>query len=82
MFSTMALCLSVPAVAYPEAWSFTFFMSEQEPAKYLKYLARTANRQPLKKYSSGEQHEEFTDIFGRDWTMLEARYLRFIARLP
>ena len=32
------------ALAYPEAWALTFFLSETEPAKYLQYLARTAAR--------------------------------------
>jgi len=73
---------TAPAAAYCEAWAFTFYLSETEPAKYLRYLARTAKRQPLHKYSARERLQEFTDVFGTDWKMLEARYLRFIESLP
>ena len=60
----------------------TFFLSEKEPARYLKYLNLTARREPLKKYSSAAQLKEFTDVFGSDLKMLEARFLRFIQQLP
>jgi hypothetical protein len=72
---------NAPAVAYCEAWALTFFLSETEPAKYLQYLARTAAREPLKEYSAKEQLEEFTDVFGTDLKMFEARYLRFMQQL-
>ena len=72
---------TAPAAAYPEAWAFTFFLSETESAKYLKYLARTAAREPLKKYTASEQLKEFTDVFGTDLKLLEARYLRFVDQL-
>ena len=71
-----------PSAAYAEAWALTFFLSEKEPTRYMQYLAKTAAREPLKSYSSAEQLQEFTDVFGRDMTMLEARYLRFIQQLP
>ena len=70
---------AAPAAAYCEAWALTFFLSETEPAKYLQYLARTAAREPLREYSAKERLQEFTDVFGTDLKMLEARYLRFIA---
>ena len=72
---------AAPGIAYPEAWALTFFLSETEPTKYLQYLARTALREPLKKYTAPEQLKEFTDVFGTDLKMLEARYLRFIQQL-
>ncbi|MHB9080875.1 MAG: DUF1570 domain-containing protein [Pirellulaceae bacterium] len=70
-----------PAAAYPEAWALTFFLSETEPTKYLRYLARTAAREPLKEYTASDQLQEFTDVFGTDLKMLEARFLRFIKQL-
>ena len=72
---------AAPAIAYPEAWALTFFLSETEPAKYLRYLALTAAREPLKKYTASEQLQEFTDVFGTDLRMLEARFLRFMQQL-
>jgi hypothetical protein len=71
-----------PTVSYAEAWAFSFFLSEKEPTRYMNYLAKTAAREPLKVYAAAEQLKEFTDVFGRDWKMLEARYLRFIKQLP
>lgn len=75
------LFFAAPAAAYPEAWALTYFLSETAPAKYLDYLARTAAREPLKKYSAAEQLKEFTDVFGTDLQLLESRYLRFISQL-
>jgi hypothetical protein len=69
---------TAPAAAYCEAWALTFFLSETEPAKYLRYLARTAAREPLHVYTPKEQLREFTDVFGSNLQMLEARYLRFL----
>lgn len=69
---------TAPAAAYCEAWALTFFLSETEPAKYLRYLSRTAAREPLHVYTAKEQLEEFTDVFGSNLKLLEARYLRFI----
>jgi len=80
--SSDRLFASAPSQAYAEAWAFTFFLSEKEPVKYVKYLARTAQREPLRQLTPAEQLAEFTDIFGRDLKMLETRYLRFINGLP
>ena len=44
-----------PGASYAEAWALSFFLSEKEPAKYMKYLAKTAAREPLKTYSSAER---------------------------
>jgi hypothetical protein len=73
---------SQPTISYAEAWAFSFFLSEQEPSKYMQYLAKTAAREPLKKYTQAEQLAEFTSVFGNDLKMIEARYLRFIEKLP
>jgi hypothetical protein len=72
---------AAPRVAYCEAWALTFFLSETEPTKYLQYLARTAAREPLRDYSPTERLQEFTDVFGTDLKMLEARFLRFMQQL-
>ncbi len=73
---------STPAESYAQAWAFSFFLSEQEPARYMKYLAKTAAREPLVEYSPAQQLAEFTSVFGTDLKMLEARFLRFIQQLP
>lgn len=70
-----------PVVAYAEAWAFTFFLVENEPRKYAQYLALTASRPPFSQYSPQQRIADFTSVFGSDWPMLEARFLRFIKGL-
>jgi len=70
-----------PAVAYAEAWAFTFFLSETEPRKYVQLLTKTANRPDFKDYSQAARLADFTAIFGKDFRMMDANFLRFIAGL-
>ena len=70
-----------PAAAYAEAWALSFFLSETEPRKYAKYLRRTAARPPFQEYTSAERTADFTAVFGLNWRMLDARFLRFIGGL-
>jgi len=68
--------------AYGLAWGVTFFLSETDPRKYSQYLAATAAQADFESLSTKEQVQQFTDVFGSDFAMLEARILRFIATLP
>jgi hypothetical protein len=68
-----------PAVAYAEAWALTFFLVETQPRKYAEYLKRTAAHRPFHQCTASERTADFTAVFGSDWRMLEARFLRFIA---
>jgi len=68
-----------PPRAYAAAWAFTFFLSETEPGKYARYLKLTAARPPFQEYTPAERAADFTSVFGDDWRMLEARFLRFIS---
>jgi len=68
-----------PGAAYAEAWAFTFFLAESEPRKYVRYLKRAAARSPFHAYTASERAADFTAVFGDDWRMLEARFLRFMA---
>lgn len=70
-----------PTVAYAESWAFTFFISETMPRKYARYLKLTASRPPFSDYSPVERTADFTSVFGGDWRMLEARFLRYIAAI-
>jgi hypothetical protein len=51
---------------------------ETAPHKYADYLKRTAMRPPFSDYSAKERTADFAAVFGADWRMLEARFLRFI----
>ena len=72
---------SHPDIAYSEAWALTFFLTEREPQKYQRYLKKTAARQPFIGYSSDQRKKDFTDVFGQDLIMLNARMARFIQSL-
>jgi hypothetical protein len=70
-----------PEDAYAEAWAFTFFLSENEPRKYLELVQKTAALKPFEEYKSPDRVRDFEAIFGNDWRMLEARFLRFMAEV-
>jgi hypothetical protein len=67
-----------PAAAYAESWALTFYLVENEPRKYARYLALTARHEPFTSSSREARVAEFTTVFGSDWRMLEARMLRFL----
>jgi hypothetical protein len=67
-----------PSAAYAEAWAFTFYLVENEPRKYAQYLALTASKKPFSEYTSVQRTADFTAVFGANWRMLEAQFLRFM----
>ena len=67
------------ATAYAEAWALSFFLVETRPRQYTKYLALTADRPKFTEYTSAKRTADFTSVFGTNWSMLEARFLRFMA---
>ena len=69
------------AAAYAESWALTYFLIETEPSKYVRYLKLTASRPPFKDYPPADRVADFTSVFGDDWRMLEARFLRFMANV-
>ena len=68
-----------PAAAYAEAWALSFFLVETRPRKYTKYLGLTAERPAFTQYTSAQRTADFRSVFGDNWRMLEARFLRFMA---
>ena len=52
-----------------------------QTGKYFDYLAKTSSRPALAPYPSAERRKDFTDVFGDNFTMLDARLVRFIAQL-
>lgn len=67
--------------AYAESWALTFMLMETEPRQYLEYLKRMASRPAFQEYTSEQRTEDFTDVFGSNWQMLDARLSRFIEGL-
>ena len=70
-----------PAAAYATAWALCFYLTETQPDRFARYLARTAARPALAEYPPQQRTADFTAVFGDQWPMLEARLLRFIAEL-
>jgi len=69
------------AAAYSEAWTLTFFLVETQPREYARYLARTGSRPAFTEYPSAARLSDFTGVFGSDFRMLDARFLRFVDSL-
>jgi hypothetical protein len=78
MVASDQLFASNPGAAYAEAWAVVFFLIETDSSKLSLYLHRTASRPPFEPYPAAERTADFTAVFGNDWRMLEARFLRFI----
>jgi hypothetical protein len=72
---------SDPDGAYSEAWALTFFLIESSPKKYIEYMAKTAERPAFTDISGPKRLAEFTEVFGTDLKMLDARMQRFLAGL-
>lgn len=70
-----------PGAAYAEAWALTFYLVETQPRRYAEYLARTADRPAFEPYPAAQRTADFTALFGDDWRMFEARFLRFFREL-
>ena len=66
-----------PDAAYAEAWALTFFLSETRPRQYAQYMAKVARGEGAGAANSVERLKAFTDVFGSDLGMLEAKFLRF-----
>ena len=72
----------MPDLAYAHAWALSFFLTEQEPRQYRQFLTRTYARPAFQPVTAGQRVKEFTDSFGADLKMLDARLQRFVASLP
>jgi len=70
------------ARSYAAAWALTFYLSEREPANYIRYLRTVAQHKPLAPYEADQRVREFATVFGQDFRMVAARVTRFIDELP
>lgn len=68
--------------AYAAAWALSYYLCETQAEAYARYLARTARRDPFRRYARSERLADFQAMFGADWRMLEARMLRFLQQAP
>jgi hypothetical protein len=70
-----------PIRAYAEAWALTFYLVEKMPRDYAKYLKKTASRPPFSIYPSGQRVKDFTDVFGENLPLLDAKFLKYMDEL-
>jgi hypothetical protein len=62
--------------AYAEAWALTWYLSETEPKKYFDYLKRTAAIKSFETYPAPQRLKDFTNVFGSNFELLNAKLLR------
>lgn len=67
-----------PGAAYAESWAFAFFLMETAPQQFCSYLKRTAARPDFTPISAADRLADFRAVFGSDFSMLEARFVRFM----
>ncbi len=72
---------SAPLDAYSQAWALTFFLLETRQAQFADYLRKTAARPVGESYGPEERLADFQKFFGKDLTLLEADFLRFMTGL-
>lgn len=64
--------------AYADAWAFTHFLVETRPRDYSKYLAKTAAHDNFKPYNAATRLSDFTSVFGENFKLLDAQFVKFI----
>ncbi|MEM9658045.1 MAG: DUF1570 domain-containing protein [Planctomycetota bacterium] len=79
--SSDKLFRSNPQAAYAIAWSLSFWLCETRPREYCSYLAKSANRSMFTEYPATRRVADFESNFGREWRLLEAKFLRYMDEL-
>ncbi len=67
-----------PLAAYAHAWALSFYLVETQPRRYSRYLALVAKRPAFAVYTPTDRLKDFTSIFGGNFRLLEAKFLRFM----
>lgn len=65
--------------AYAESWAWSYFLMETQAKSLAELLAKTAARPAFAPYGPAERKRDFEAVFGTNWAMLEAHFLRFLA---
>lgn len=81
LVSSDALFRSQPGASYAEAWAMTFYLVETQPRKFAQYLTKTTEHRPFTKCTTAERVADFTSVFGTDWRMFDAHFMRFMGDL-
>ena len=70
-----------PENAYLDAWALTFYLAETQPKKYTQCLSKIAALPDQQPYLPDQRLKDFTDIFGKNFNLLDRRLLRFMEDL-
>ncbi|MBN2291906.1 MAG: DUF1570 domain-containing protein [Pirellulales bacterium] len=72
---------SRPDISYAESWAMTFYLVETQPRRFMKYLKKTVGHRPFTKCASKQRIKDFTSVFGTDWRMFDAQFMRYMNEL-
>ena len=67
-----------PGAAYAESWALSFFLVETAPAQVRRLPEANRLAAAVQRLLGPERTADFAAVFGADWRMLEARFLRFM----
>ncbi len=81
LVSNDQLFRSDPTLAYAVSWGLTFYLAENYPQDYHRYLREEAGRDDYERYDSAQRVESFAKFFEEDFDVLAARMRRFYADL-
>ena len=82
MIASDRLFKAHPQGAYAQAWALSYYLCQTQPRHYCEYLALTADRASFQEYSAEDRVADFRAVFGDDLEMVEAQFLRHMARIP
>ncbi len=68
-------------LAYAMAWGLTFYLSEQQPNEYFRFLKVDGKRADFEEFGDRDRAHAFSSAFGSKLIDLEARMERFIVGL-
>jgi hypothetical protein len=72
---------SDPGYSYALAWGLTFYLAENHPREYVRYLERMASVADFDDYGSAQRLNDFADAFGGNVDDLEHRMWRYLKKL-
>jgi hypothetical protein len=67
--------------AYAEAWAMTYFLLQQRPTEYVKYLRTLSQKAPQYWDTAESRWSDFRDAFGPDSNRLEVEFQRYLSKL-
>jgi hypothetical protein len=68
-------------LAYAEAWAFSYYLLETQPARYGQYLKLTARRPDFTVYTGEQRLADFASVFGRNFKLLDAQFMAYLERV-